>query len=379
MTFDSKLETLLNTPISSFIPQTYLDMAKNAASNGKQIALYGAGKWGSLWLKYFCEHEVNVDFFIDTGIGNGVLREGIPVYHPDEAIKSNILLFITPSRLTGNPRVSSEFLAEMSNKGFSAEDICFLANGHSRVLAVGMPCIQNASECIEVMSMLQDNVSKCVYYDFLDSILNVKPLSAPWLDVKWQYIAPELFELTQSDYFVDCGAYTGDTVLQFAERYPFLSGISAFEPTDHTFDLLQDSIKNLSIPVRPIKKAVGDACGSAFFDSSGTQTANRIVDSDRGVSIEVTTIDTELRGYSPTYIKMDVEGFELAALRGAQETIEKHRPILAICLYHKGEDLFEIPLYLRDLHKDYNFFVRKYTGTVFELVLYAVPTERLLR
>jgi methyltransferase, FkbM family len=379
MTFEDKLKALLITPTSSFVTQTYIDMAINAVSKGKQIALYGAGKWGFLWLNYFCENGVKIDFFIDTGIGgNGVLREGLPVFLPDDATKSNILLFITPSGLNGKSEVRNAFLADMLNKGFKEEEICFIANSHSRVLSIGMPCVKNASKCIDVMYMLQDNVSKCYYNDYLESILKVKPLSAPWLDVKWQYIAPELFELTKSDYFVDCGAYTGDTVLQFAEFYPFLSGISAFEPTDDTFKMLQNSIAKLSIPVRPIKKAVGDECGSAFFDILGNQTANRIVDNDRGVLIEVTTLDTELSEVSPTYIKMDVEGFELAALRGARETIKKNRPILAICLYHKGEDLYEIPLYLRDLLTDYNFFVRKYTGTVFELVLYAVPAERLL-
>ena len=76
---------------------------------------------------------------------------------------------------------------------------------------------------------------------------------------------------------------------------------------------------------------------------------------------------------------MDVEGSELSALRGGQETIKKHRPILAVCLYHKGEDLYEIPLYLRDLLSDYHYFIRKYSQHPFELVLYAVPSERLLR
>ena len=72
---------------------------------------------------------------------------------------------------------------------------------------------------------------------------------------------------------------------------------------------------------------------------------------------------------------MDIEGAELEALRGAKETIRKDRPRMAICIYHKPEDLYEIPGYLLSLVPEYRFKVRQYTSMSWETVLYAAVEE----
>ena len=72
------------------------------------------------------------------------------------------------------------------------------------------------------------------------------------------------------------------------------------------------------------------------------------------------------------FIKMDVEGFELNALRGAARTMEKHRPKLAISLYHKPQDFFEIPIYLKDVFPFYRLYLEHYTIFGEETVLYAI-------
>ncbi len=93
-------------------------------------------------------------------------------------------------------------------------------------------------------------------------------------------------------------------------------------------------------------------------------------------SIETDTIDAVLNGGAATFIKMDVEGSELASLRGAENTIKNHKPTLAICIYHKKEDLWEIQRYIRELVPEYWFYIRAYEDTVIELVLYAVLNEK---
>lgn len=90
-----------------------------------------------------------------------------------------------------------------------------------------------------------------------------------------------------------------------------------------------------------------------------------------GVLIEAKTIDS-LIDEKVTYLKMDIEGTELKALLGAKETILRSKPKLAICVYHKPEDLIEIPLLLKGLVSDYRFFLRHYSNNDSETVLYAV-------
>ena len=74
---------------------------------------------------------------------------------------------------------------------------------------------------------------------------------------------------------------------------------------------------------------------------------------------------------------MDIEGAELKALHGCKEILVKHRPKLAICVYHKKEDIVEIPLYLHDVVPEYKFYMRHYSVRAYETVLYAVADSRM--
>jgi len=77
----------------------------------------------------------------------------------------------------------------------------------------------------------------------------------------------------------------------------------------------------------------------------------------------------------PDFIKMDIEGAEMAALRGGLKTIQEHRPQLAISIYHSNSDFINIPLYLHDNLENYKFRLGHYSPRLSETVLYAVPNE----
>ena len=85
-----------------------------------------------------------------------------------------------------------------------------------------------------------------------------------------------------------------------------------------------------------------------------------------------------------TLINADIEGAELDMLKSMKEVITQCRPVMAICVYHKAEDLVEIPLFLKSILKGYSYILRKYEANISvdpkriaELVMYAVPDERL--
>lgn len=77
----------------------------------------------------------------------------------------------------------------------------------------------------------------------------------------------------------------------------------------------------------------------------------------------------------PDFIKMDIEGAELAALKGGLKTIKKYRPQLAISIYHSNEDFINIPLFLSENLEEYIFSIGHYTPRITETVLYAIPKE----
>ena len=92
--------------------------------------------------------------------------------------------------------------------------------------------------------------------------------------------------------------------------------------------------------------------------------------------VEVAPLDEILADCRPTYVKFDVEGAEHDALVGASETIRANMPVLAVCLYHKPQDLWDIPLLVRSIRPDYRMHVRRYSDERWETVLYAVPPDR---
>lgn len=73
---------------------------------------------------------------------------------------------------------------------------------------------------------------------------------------------------------------------------------------------------------------------------------------------------------------MDIEGAELAALQGGAETIKRYKPKLAISIYHKPEDIIEIPIYIKSLVPEYKLYIRHYTNMYAETILYAIPPNK---
>ena len=109
---------------------------------------------------------------------------------------------------------------------------------------------------------------------------------------------------------------------------------------------------------------------------SGVQTCALPISSSTNTNdsknrVSITTIDEEVKD-NVTFIKMDIEGMELEALKGAEETIRRCKPKLAICAYHKKEDLIEIPQYIKSIRPDYKLYLRAHEPTLSELVLYAI-------
>ena len=80
-----------------------------------------------------------------------------------------------------------------------------------------------------------------------------------------------------------------------------------------------------------------------------------------------------------TFIKMDIEGAEFDALRGARAAIERHRPVLAVCVYHQQDDLWRLPLLMKEMVPDYRMYLRCHEGDGWQTVAYAVPPERALQ
>ena len=191
-----------------------------------------------------------------------------------------------------------------------------------------------------------------------------------------QYFDDEIIKFADGEeVFLDVGCFDLNTTIELKKRCK-TKHVYAFEPDKYNFKKCEDRIKELGYDdVTLLSFGTADYDGEVSFASTGAS-YSRVADS--GVfegtdTIEVKKIDSFIpREEEVTFIKMDIEGMELAALQGASETIKRCRPKLAISIYHKTEDLTELPLYIKEIVPDYKLYIRHYSNELVETVLYAV-------
>ena len=195
------------------------------------------------------------------------------------------------------------------------------------------------------------------------------------------YLPDEMFALSPGEVFVDCGAFDGDTLRDFLqEREEGFGHYHALEPDRQNFEKILSCLEaqppGIRAKVTPRCLAVGSHAGEVCFDASGT--AQSAMAESGGSVVPCAPIDDLFPGREPSYIKMDIEGAEGDALRGASQTIQAASPILAICVYHRFDHLWKLPLLIRSFSDDYRFFLRPHADPFWDLVCYAVPKARCI-
>jgi len=159
---------------------------------------------------------------------------------------------------------------------------------------------------------------------------------------------------------LDCGAWVGDTAIPIS-RYGFKK-VHCFEPLPDNFEVLERNIKknNLGEYLVPHNLAVDETVSELTMDKVGENGVGSFVVKEGEFKVKSVSIDEflEREEDSVTLIKLDVEGRELAALKGATETIKKHKPVLLVAAYHtwiEPEQIFEIKDYIESLDLGYRF------------------------
>jgi len=186
---------------------------------------------------------------------------------------------------------------------------------------------------------------------------------------------PQL-ECGEDEIFIDAGSFDGESSLEFIHwcGEKGYKKIYAFEPLEDGCLLTKQTLGGYH-DIELLKCVLGEKDGTINFVQRdgimGSQVASEKIG---GVAqtVDMRSIDSILKGERASFIKMDIEGSELAALKGAQKTIEQYKPKLAISLYHKPEDLLDIPEYILSVRKDYKLYLRLYSNMQLDLVLYAV-------
>ncbi len=330
------------------------------------IALFGAGQFGRASLEYLRKNNFTVICFIDNAPEKqGTIVDGIPVVPTgDSLVTSAGVTLITARHAVGHIQVSLQ--ANMPKLSF---DAWFL--------------LANLQKYIDMRDQLfPDSRSKeCLDGIMLTMLTGDENWCASVMDFNQYFCLPQFVNIG-TDVFVDAGAYVGDTVEKFiwANNGGF-KHIYAFEPCGLQIAALQHRRERLikEWALNENNFTIINA-GLGQFDSF----ANINIDKDHllgaclsmsvpGVSdadVKVVALDNYINGKAVTFIKADIEGMEMAMLKGSINTIKANTPKMALSVYHKPDDLLEIIQFIRAANMNYTFALRNHSPLLMDTTLY---------
>lgn len=283
------------------------------------IVLYGAGKMSEQYFPFWKDDERFIGFCCKTKEkqANGYL--GYPVWSP-EALLSQKELYVVVSTV----EYHNEILQILRDGGYP-EDHIF------------------------------DGMS-CVYWD----------------NLKEQYFGPEFMAFEDEEVFIDAGCFDLGTSLELKKHCKSVKKVYAFEPDAENFqNCMKRKEEEGFHQMELFQLGTWSKRATLHFQPLGSS-SSQINENGLGC-ISVAAIDEIVDAAERvTMIKMDVEGAELESLKGARNTIVRDKPKIAVSLYHKPEDLTELPLYIKELVPEYKLYVRHHSNHCCETVLYAV-------
>lgn len=350
----------------------YLENIKSKINN-KKVCIYPMGIAGKSLLSKLQVYGIDIDFFCDKNpeLWGNEFQGKICVSKPQllEMNQDELIVII-----------ESLYYKEIKEE-LCEEGIKNIVRIYPEKIMTDQYLMDNGSsfekKVEDVLNICEDEKSKKIFKYLTDS-WKQEDLSDDYFECiydKNQYFDTNIVNLSEDEVFVDVGAYIGDTLENFlVHSKNNFEKVYLFELDKKIYSRLQDNIKNMG----EIGKKI-DAYPYGLSDENKRvcfvegDSSSSITDEKGDAFGDVRRMDDLLKNERVTFIKMDIEGAETAALRGAEEIIKSQKPKLAICIYHSPEDMLNIPVYLKKLVPDYHIYIRHYTDMMLETVCYAIP------
>ncbi len=355
--------------------------------------IYGAGVYGEIFCKEMESNGKVIEFFIDQYTTKKSLSNK-PIKRLEETSLVDVNIFISIT----SPIVEVEVITLL--KSIGVVNIYSFIDTLHKFPSLIKQCVEctktwyspiknkmiDHDKLKNVKELLKDDKSR----KLLDSVLQFREELTPerYLipDLEPQYFPRDidLFEHIDRIRFIDGGAFIGDTlsesITEFKKVNRDVDYVISFEPDKVNIDKLSNEIKkqktsssNIDFFIYPC--GLWSSNKILQFSNNGNTNSSIVdrVNSNNVVSIVAVSLDKTLIGAPPNYIKLDIEGAEKEAILGAKEIISNHSPVLAISLYHKPQDIWELPLLIHKINPNYDMYLRIYGSMGLELILYCVP------
>ena len=316
----------------------------------KPIVLYGIGNGADKVVKRLNDDEVKISgVFSSSGFKKNKSYNG-HIIKDYETIKNelgDIIILVCfgshlPEVMENVKNLAKEnelYIADVPVAGEVIFDIDFARKHKSKLEAA--------------YKMLADEQSEKVFENTVKFKLTGKPEYLFEIETP-KSEAFDILELNGNENFLDLGAYTGDTVTEFVEIVNNYSSIVAVEPDKRNFRKLLQNTENYS-DITCINAAISSKKGVQLMAANhgrGNSTSQNMVE------VETLSIDDICEDFSPTFIKFDIEGNELKAIKGGKRVITSLKPKIYVACYHTPFDLFEIPLKILEYLPEYKLYMR---------------------
>jgi len=368
--FKEELDDLYLNRICSDFPRV---SKKEIQKHG--IIIYGFAACGKAVVNELLRQSIGIRFIVDKNKDlHGTDYKGIPIRPVSElsgSTESFVMLASTHIK---------DMLAECRRYNANKWILLASVNEWCHLLSeIGICNYEEryVEELLSSFALMADNKSRDVfrayvkYHHVFDN--DFSKLGDPVF-----YFPHDLAEKIDYSFFVDVGAFTGDTLLDWYKNFKpegKICNYYAFEPERIAYKALIQTVSSLPLSVRelvhPINCAIGKENGFVNLQGGDGSAIAEYTDVTGGVPCK--RIDDIFAELNPTIIKADVEGFEPDLLMGAEKTIRRCRPTLAISVYHRYSDLWTIPKWIDGLSCGYEIYLRHHPKVFTDTVCYAVP------
>lgn len=339
------------------IKEREYELIKKLCQNKANIYIYGAGYYAQ---KYILELEKNNIIISGIIIDDCYWNETIT-----EKIKYPIIKI--SQFLRDNKYINSQIIIAFFK--FTYEQYKILKNVTSNIYFYDFSCVSlfkydyeyiknNFERIINVYNKLKDERSKYLLAAYINQRISGKINYCKNLVIEHRYYPKEILEFGTNEVFVDCGAYDGDSIYEFLEmlrerQIKKYTHIYALEPDKKNFEkLINLPLKNITF----INKGAYSYFG--YINFSGEQGKSSFIDvnSKNIEEIKIDKLDNMI-DKKVTFIKMDIQGAEEEALKGAVNLLKNFKPKLSICIAHRPQDIFSIIEFLESLNLKYEYYL----------------------
>ena len=338
------------------------DLWSYLAKSEKSVVMYGMGNGADKILAVCERYGIEVcDFFASDGFVRGHSFHGKTVLSysatKEKYGKDNIIVLLSFG--SSLPDVLELFKQVNSECEMYAPDVP-VCDGEIFTLEFFE---KHKAEILSVRDMLEDETSKRIYENVILYKLTGKIdyLFDAECDKEESY---SLLGATDFRSYADLGAYNGDTVREVLAHSPNIERIYALEPDARSFKKLAAFCAQFEgkANITPINAAAWSSDCTLTFGDEGNRNSGIFAPSKTAKRVEITarSLDSVLGDENVDYIKYDVEGAEREALIGSANTIRNHSPALLVSAYHKSEDIFALPLLVKEINPDYKLYYRRY-------------------